>query len=111
MIPRAIPRASSLLLPPGRRGAPPPAEDRRRSIRARLQRARKHIRPTLRRINVAVTNSAATVGRIDESQRDYDLMIQLILGIGIPKKRASADRVQVPVGAPEVRDTVGDHRR
>ena len=83
----------------------------RRDYDARLQRARKHIRPTLRRINVAVTNSAATVGRVDESQRDYDLMIQLIIGIGIPRKRASADRVQVPVGAPEVRDTVGDHRR
>jgi hypothetical protein len=83
----------------------------RHDYNARLQRARKHIRPALRRINVAVTDGAAAVGRVDERQRDYDLMIQLILGIGVPARRASADRVQVPVGAPEVRDTVDDDRR
>jgi hypothetical protein len=93
----------------------------RRDYNARIQRARKNVRPAMRRLNVAVTDGAAAVGRVDDSQRDYDLMIQLIIGIGTPKKRASASpapatpksthRVQVPVGAPEVRDTVGNDRR
>lgn len=75
-------------------------------LEARYERARLHFRPRLRRLNEAVQDRAAAVARVDPSQLDYDLLIQLMLGFAAD----STHRVEMPVGAPEVRDPTGDHR-
>jgi hypothetical protein len=78
----------------------------RADLAARRDRQLLRYSPTMRRVNTAVQDGAAAVARVEEHQRDYDLLVQLIIGM----ERPSPDGVQVPVGAPEVRDTARDHR-
>lgn len=78
----------------------------RADIQARQRRQRLRFSPAMRRVNTAMQDGAAAVARVAEDQRDYDLLVQLILGLA----PASPDRVEMPVGAAEVRDTVGDDR-
>ncbi len=78
----------------------------RRDLQARNERARRHFKPALRRLNEAVQDRAAALARVDATQRDYDLLVQLILGLDAP----SANGVEVPVGAAEVRDPIHDRR-
>jgi hypothetical protein len=56
-------------------------EGPKQDMEARRQRMLKQFEPALRRVNSAVTDGAARVAGVGAEQRDYGLLLQLILGM------------------------------
>ncbi len=57
------------------------AEGPRRDLEARSRRILAQYRPAMRRLNEAVTTRAAQVASVSAEQRDYGLLVQLMLGM------------------------------
>lgn len=57
------------------------SEGPRRDIDASRRRVLAQYRPALRRVNESVTNRAAQVAGVGAEQRDYGLLVQLMLGM------------------------------